>query len=190
MADDPILAFESRAHWARWLKREHAASRGVWMKIAKKGSGTASVSYAEALEVALTWGWIDGQKKSLDDAAWLQRFCPRTKRSIWSKVNREKALALIEAGKMMPPGLAEVERAKADGRWDAAYEPPSKATVPGDLEAALSANEAAAKLFATLDSRNRYAILHRVATAKRAETRAKRIASFVEMLARGEKLHP
>jgi uncharacterized protein YdeI (YjbR/CyaY-like superfamily) len=189
MKDDPIVSFEAPATWAEWLSREHASSRGVWLKIAKAGSATPSITYAEAVEVAIAWGWIDGQKKKLDERAWLQRFCPRGKRSVWSKVNREKALALIAAGAMMPPGLAEVERAKADGRWDAAYDPPSKAEVPDDLAAALAANATAAERFATLDSRNRFSILHRVQTAKRPETRAKRITTFVDMLARGEKLH-
>jgi uncharacterized protein YdeI (YjbR/CyaY-like superfamily) len=185
----PIMPFESPRVWDAWLKANHASSRGVWMKLAKKGTGVASVTYAEALEVALAWGWIDGQKGSFDDAWWLQKFTPRGAKSIWSKVNREKALALIEAGKMRPTGLAAVESAQRDGRWDAAYDSPSKATVPEDLAAALAANPRAAAFFATLNATNRYAILHRTHTAKKAETRARRIAQFVEMLARNEKLH-
>lgn len=186
----PVIAFARPGDWADWLAGNHASSSGVWLKLAKKASGVASVTYAEALEVALAWGWIDGQKQSHDDAAWLQKFTPRGARSIWSKVNREKALALIASGDMKPPGLAEVERAKQDGRWDAAYDSQSKATVPEDLAAALAANPRAAEFFSTLNAANRYAVLFRVHTAKKPETRARRIAQFVEMLARGEKLHP
>jgi uncharacterized protein YdeI (YjbR/CyaY-like superfamily) len=183
-------SFADTEAWSAWLASHHASSRGVWLKIAKKASSTASITYAEALEVALAWGWIDGQKRKLDEASWLQRFTPRAPRSMWSKINREKAIALIAAGKMMPSGLAEVERAKKDGRWDRAYESQRGASVPEDLEAALVKNPRAKKFFATLDSRNRYAILFRVQHAKKAETRARRIAQFVEMLAKGEKLHP
>lgn len=186
----PIMPFESPRVWDTWLAANHASSRGVWMKLAKKAAGVASITYPQALEVALVWGWIDGQKGSFDDAWWLQKFTPRGPRSIWSKVNREKAQALIDAGKMRPSGLAAVERAKADGRWDAAYDSPSKATVPEDLAAALAANPRASAFFATLDATNRYAVLHRVHTAKKVETRARRISQFVEMLARGEKIHP
>lgn len=189
-AEVPVVSFARPSDWAGWLAENHASSRGAWLKLAKKASGVASVTYAEALEVALAWGWIDGQKQSHDDAAWLQKFTPRGARSIWSKVNREKALALIASGEMKPPGLAEVERAKKDGRWDAAYDSPSRATVPEDLAAALAANPRAAEFFSTLNAANRYAVLFRVHTAKKPETRARRIAQFVEMLARGEKLHP
>jgi uncharacterized protein YdeI (YjbR/CyaY-like superfamily) len=185
-----VVSFAETAEWSAWLKSRHHSSTGVWMKIAKKASGHASITYAEALEVALAWGWIDGQKGKSDGAWWLQKFTPRGARSMWSQINREKALALIAAGKMMPSGLAEVERAKKDGRWDRAYESQSRASVPEDLEAALAKNARAAKFFATLDSRNRYAVLFRVQHAKKAETRARRIAQFVEMLAKGEKLHP
>jgi uncharacterized protein YdeI (YjbR/CyaY-like superfamily) len=183
------IGFAAQRDWARWLAAHHATSPGIWMKIAKKQSGTASISYPEAVEVALIWGWIDGQKRALDDAAWLQRFTRRGPRSVWSKINRDKALALIEAGRMKPPGLAEVERARADGRWDQAYDAASTSTVPADLEAALARNRRAATFFAGLDRTNRYAILWRIQTAKKAETRAARIAKFVEMLARGEKIH-
>jgi uncharacterized protein YdeI (YjbR/CyaY-like superfamily) len=175
---------------SRSYRSHHASSRGVWLKIAKKGASSASVSYAKALEFALIWGWIDGQKGKLDDAWWLQKFTPRGPKSIWSKINREKVAALIEAGKMKPPGLAEVERAKRDGRWEAAYAPQSRATVPPDLAKALAANPRAARFFETLESRNRYAVLFRIHTAKKAETRAMRIEKFVAMLSRHEKLHP
>ena len=158
--------------------------------MAKKDSGIASVTHAEALEVALCYGWIDGQRKSEDERRFLQRFTPRTARSTWSKINRDKALKLIEEGRMQPAGLAEVERARADGRWEAAYDAQSVATVPPDLRAALDANPKAAAFFAKLDSRNRYAVLFRTQGAKKPETRARRIGQFVEMLAKGEKLYP
>ncbi|MDC0740499.1 YdeI/OmpD-associated family protein [Polyangium mundeleinium] len=186
----PIVAFEHPRAWSTWLASNHASSRGVWLKLAKKASGVASVTYPEALDVALVWGWIDGQKKSFDEAAWLQKFTPRGPKSIWSKINREKALALIASGQMQPSGLVEVERAKQDGRWDQAYDSPSRATVPPDLSDALAKNSRAAAFFATLNATNRYAILFRVQTAKKAETRQKRITQFVEMLAKHEKLHP
>lgn len=186
----PMAAFEHPRAWAEWLAANHASSRGVWMKLAKKGSGVASITYPEALDVALAWGWIDGQKRSHDETAWLQKFTPRGARSIWSKVNREKALALIASGDMQPSGLAEVERAQKDGRWEAAYDSPSRATVPEDFAAALAANARAAGFFSTLNAANRYAMLFRIQTVKKAETRARRIAQFVEMLARHEKLHP
>ncbi|UQA57600.1 YdeI/OmpD-associated family protein [Polyangium aurulentum] len=186
----PIIAFAEPRAWSDWLAAHHASSRGVWLKLAKKASGVASITYPEALEVALAWGWIDGLKRSHDDASWLQKFTPRGPKSLWSKINREKAMALIAAGEMKPSGLAEVERAKKDGRWEAAYDSPSKATVPEDLAAALAKNPRAAAFFATLNAANRYAVLFRIHTAKKPETRAKRIAAFVEMLAKGEKLHP
>src|SRR5580704_7628732 len=186
----PVLSFADTHAWSRWLASHHASSRGVWIKIGKKGSKSKSVTYAGALEVGLAWGWIDGQKGKLDDAWWLQRFTPRGPKSIWSKANREKAAALIEAGQMKPPGLAEVERAKRDGRWETAYDSQSRATVPPDLEKALAANPRAARFFETLESHNRYAVLFRVHTAKKPETRAARIEKFVAMLERHEKLHP
>nr|AYM53616.1 hypothetical protein [Archangium violaceum] len=188
--EPPIIPFAKPRDWADWLARNHASSRGLWVKLAKKDSGIESITYAQALEVALAWGWIDGLKRSFDDTSWIQKFTPRGPRSIWSKINRDKALALIEAGEMKPPGLEQVERAKQDGRWEAAYDSQSRATVPEDLTAALAANPRAAAFFATLNSANRYAVLFRIHTAKKAETRAKRIAQFVEMLARNEKLHP
>ncbi|MFP2930694.1 YdeI/OmpD-associated family protein [Pyxidicoccus sp. 3LG] len=185
----PTLPFESPRAWETWLAANHASSRGVWLKLGKKGTGIASVTYPEALDVALAWGWIDGQKGSFDDSWWVQKFTPRGPKSVWSKINRDKVAALIAAGKMQPSGLAAVESAKKDGRWGAAYDSQSKATVPEDLAAALAANARAAAYFATLNAANRYAILWRVHTAKKAETRARRIAQFVEMLSRQEKLH-
>jgi len=188
--DLPTVSFSSPQAWRAWLACEHASSGGVWLKLAKAGSGIASVSYAEALEVALCYGWIDGQKRGLDDDHWLQRFTPRKPRSRWSRINRDKATALIERGEMQPAGLREVEAAQADGRWDAAYEGQRTATVPEDLQHALDANPGAAAFFATLDSANRYAILYRVQDAKKPETRIRRIEQYVAMLAAGEKLHP
>jgi uncharacterized protein YdeI (YjbR/CyaY-like superfamily) len=185
----PVIAFASQAGWEAWLAEEHARSDGLWLKFARKGSGIDSVTYPEAVESALRYGWIDGQVKRVDDQHYLQRFTPRRTRSRWSRINREKATALIEQGRMQPAGLREVERAQADGRWDAAYEPPSTATVPDDLQRALDANDPARTFFAGLDSTNRYAILHRIAAAKRPETRAKRIETFVAMLAERRKIH-
>jgi len=192
MADDPeVLPFATPEEWEAWLRAHHqTVTAGVWIKFARKGSGIPTVTYRDALQVALRFGWIDGQARSHDGSWYLQRFTPRRARSIWSKRNRDFATALIEAGEMEPAGLREVERAKADGRWDAAYDAPSTATVPDDLKAALDANPAAAEFFAGLDGRNRYAILHRVQTAKRPETRARRIETFVAMLEAGEKIYP
>ena len=179
----------TRALSPRGSPRATATSRGVWLRLAKKASGTPSVTYAEAIGVALAWGWIDGQKRPGDETSWLQKFSPRGARSIWSKINRDKALALIASGAMQPPGLAEVERAKRDGRWDAAYDAPSRAAVPEDLAAALATSPRAAAFFATLDAANRYSVLFRIQTPKKPETRAKRIEHFVAMLARHEKIH-
>ena len=189
MAEPAPKTFRSRAAWAKWLASHHGDQEGVWLKFAKKGTGVTTVTYAEALEVALSYGWIDTQVKRFDETYYLQRFTPRRSRSKWSKINRDAATRLIEAGLMQPPGLAEVERAQADGRWDAAYESPANAVVPDDLERALRRNKKAREFFATLSSQNRYAILFRIQDAKRPETRARRIAQFVEMLARGETLH-
>jgi uncharacterized protein YdeI (YjbR/CyaY-like superfamily) len=185
----PTLPFETPRAFAAWLASNHATSRGVWIKIAKAASGIASIDYAGALEVALCWGWIDGQSRRIDDAWYVQKFTPRGARSLWSKINCAKATALIAAGRMKPAGLAEVDRARQDGRWARAYDSPSRATVPDDLAAALVKNARASAFFAGLDSRNRYAILHRVQTAKKPETRARRIAQFVKMMARREKLY-
>ncbi|WP_285414191.1 YdeI/OmpD-associated family protein [Variovorax sp. efr-133-TYG-130] len=190
VAHDTPVECANAASWTRWLERHHASAAGVWLRIAKKDSGIASIDHPAALEEALCWGWIDGQRKSDDAQYFLQRFTPRTRRSIWSQINRAKVLKLIDEGRMQPAGLAEIERAKADGRWDAAYEGVAAATVPPDLQAALDANKKAAKFFATLDSRNRFAVLFRTQGAKKPETRARRIAQFVEMLAKGVKIHP
>ena len=184
------LHFDGPKDWAAWLTRHHASSAGVWLRIAKRGAGAESISHPEALELALCFGWIDALSRSDGPQHWLKRFTPRSARSIWSKVNRDKALALAAAGRMQPAGLREMQRAQADGRWEAAYDPGSTATVPPDLQAALDANRPAKAFFATLDSQNRYAVLFRLQTAKRAEARARRIETFVAMLARGEKLHP
>ncbi len=163
---------------------------GVWLQIAKAGTGVATVTYAEALEVALCQGWIDGQRRALDERFYLQRFTPRRARSRWSKRNRDAAVALIEAGLMAPAGLREVERARADGRWDAAYEGQRSASIPDDLAAALAADPQALAFFETLDSANRYAILYRVHDAKRPQTRIRRIEQFVAMCREGRTLHP
>ncbi|TWT00332.1 YdeI family protein [Reyranella sp. CPCC 100927] len=186
----PILAFASAADWEAWLAAQPMTSPGLWLKLAKKESGIASVSQAEAVESALCYGWIDGQGQSLDAQHWLARFTPRKTRSKWSEKNRTKLLALIKQGRMRPSGLAEVERAKADGRWDAAYPSPRTATVPDDLQRALDRSPKARRMFAALDGANRYAILHRLHDAKKAETRAERIKKYVAMLVRGETIHP
>lgn len=182
--------FASQAEWAHWLERHHGDTGGIWMKLAKKGAPQPALTQAEALEVALCFGWIDGQRKSLDEHYCLQRYTPRRARSIWSKINRDKALAYIEQGKMQPSGLAEIERARKDGRWDAAYDAASVATVPPDLQAALDAEPAAASFFKCLTAQNRYAILFRIQSARKPETRARRVAQFTAMLARGETIYP
>lgn len=186
----PILQFEKVSEWTAWLEKEGPLSPGLWMRIAKKGSSHSSISYEQAVEGALCYGWIDGQGKKLDDDFYLQKFTPRRKRSLWSRINRERAERLIAEGRMQPSGLEEVERAKADGRWDAAYEPPSKIEVPADLQAALDASPAAKAFFESLSGTNRYAVLFRVHNAKRPETRARRIEEFVKMLAEGRKIYP
>ena len=186
----PVLSFDTAEAWEAWLGGHHDAAPGVWLKLAKKGTGIPSLTRSESVEGAICYGWIDGQSKSVDGTYWLQRFTPRRSRSIWSKVNREKALGLIAAGRMQPPGFREVERAQADGRWDAAYDPPSGSAVPEELQVELDRNPAAATFFAGLDSRNRYAILHRIQTSKKPERRASRIRKFVEMLNEGRTLHP
>ncbi len=184
----PVLELPSAAAWAAWLREHHAKSDGVFLRIPKKSEST--LTYATALEAALAWGWIDGQKKALDEAAWLQRFTRRTPKSPWSKINRGKAEALIASGKMQKPGQAEVERAKADGRWERAYDSAKTSTVPEDLAAAFARNAKARAFFDELDAANRYAILYRVTTAKKPETRAERIAKFVAMCAAGKTIHP
>lgn len=188
--DLPVVEFKQPSDWVDWLEENHAVSSGVWLRLAKKGSGIPSLSYDEALEAALCFGWIDGQKKSHDDKTWLQKLTPRGPRSIWSKVNREKIEKLVADGRMRPAGLQAVERARQNGQWEAAYDSQSRSAVPPDLQAELDKSKAARDFFATLNSQNRYAILFRIQTAKKAETRAKRIHDFVEMLKRKEKLHP
>jgi len=190
MADElPIHLFAGPAELEAWLEENHASSEGLWLKIAKKGAPEPSVTYGEALELALCFGWIDSQKRGFDGEYFLQRFTPRRPRGRWSKINREKAEALIAAGRMRPAGLAEVEAAKADGRWDAAYEGQRTAKVPADLQRELDASPAAAEFFAGLDSANRYAVIYRLNDAKKSETRERRLRKFVAMLERGEKIH-
>jgi uncharacterized protein YdeI (YjbR/CyaY-like superfamily) len=189
-AELPIHAFANQEAFRRWLAKNHDKVPAIAIRIAKKGTGVASIDYKQALDVALCYGWIDGQAKSEGEETYLQRFGKRKPNSLWSKVNREHVARLVASGEMQAPGLAEVERAKADGRWDAAYTSPSKASVPDDLAAALAKKPRAKKFFDALDKQNRYAILHRLETAKKPETRAKRITTFVDMLTRGEKLHP
>jgi uncharacterized protein YdeI (YjbR/CyaY-like superfamily) len=186
----PVMSFESTDAWDAWLAAHHAGSPGLWLKIAKKGAAGTTISYSEALDVALCHGWIDGQKGRHDDDYWLQRFTPRKPGSNWSKINTERAAALIAAGRMSPAGLREVERAQADGRWERAYQSQSRITVPEDLARALAANPRAREFFDTLDGANRYAVLYRIASAKRPETRAKRIGTFVAMLSEHKKIHP
>jgi uncharacterized protein YdeI (YjbR/CyaY-like superfamily) len=190
MADElPIHLFAGRRELEAWLEENSDSSAGVWLKIAKKGAEEPSVTYAEALELALCFGWIDSQKRGFDDQHFLQRFTPRRPRGRWSKINREKAEALIADGRMRPAGLAEVEAARADGRWEAAYAGQRTAAVPPDLQRELDANPTAAKFFASLDSANRYAILYRLQEAKKPETRERRLKKFLAMLERGEKVH-
>jgi uncharacterized protein YdeI (YjbR/CyaY-like superfamily) len=185
----PILTFADQAAWAGWLQEQPQDSPGVWLKFAKKGSGIPSVTHAEALEEALCHGWIDGQVAPHDDSYYLMRFTPRRPRSKWSRINREKAIQLIEQGRMTPAGLAQVQAAKQDGRWEAAYEPQSSATVPEDFQRALDENPAAKEFFQTLRGTRRYSFLYRIADAKRPETRARRISEFVAMLAEGRTHH-
>ena len=187
---DPVIAFESQAAWEAWLAEHHATSNAVWVKMAKKASGIATVTFAEALESALCYGWIDGQRNRFDDQWFIQRFTPRRSRSKWSKINRSKAEQLISEGRMRPAGLREVERARADGRWDAAYDAPSAATVPPDLQQALDEHPAAAAFFATLNRQNHLFVIYQVQDAKRPETRARRIEKFVAMLDEGTKPYP
>src|SRR4029077_665960 len=184
----PTMLFAAPAELEGWIE-QHASSAGLWLKIAKKDSGVTSISYAEALDVALCFGWIDSQKKGFDEKCFLQRFTPRRPRGRWSRINREKAEELIAAGRMRPAGLAQVEAAKADGRWDAAYEGQRKAEVPPDLQRELERNAAAREFFATLDSANRYAIVYRLGEAKKQVTRERRLRKFVDMLERGEKIY-
>lgn len=181
--------FKGQAAWSAWLDKNHARSSGVWLRLAKKNSGLQSVTYAAALETALCYGWIDGHKRPESDQAWLQRFCPRSAKSIWSRINREKALALIKSGRMMPAGQQAIEQARSNGRWESAYDSPSRASVPDDFQAALKISPKAKSFFETLDRANRYAVLFRIQTAKRQETRTRNIQKFIAMLERGEKIH-
>ncbi|MBO9687539.1 MAG: YdeI/OmpD-associated family protein [Mitsuaria chitosanitabida] len=193
MADTPTdlapVLFKTAKAFETWLKKHHAASDGLWLKIAKRGADEPSVTYAEAVEIALCWGWIDGQKRGLDEQHFLQRFTPRRARSIWSKVNIDKVARLIETGRMQAPGLTQIEAAKADGRWERAYDSPRTASEPEDLLAALAAAPQAQAFYATLNAANRYAVLWRIQTAVKPETRARRIAQVMEKLARGESFH-
>jgi uncharacterized protein YdeI (YjbR/CyaY-like superfamily) len=190
VADElPVLLFAEPSALEAWLGGNHRSSQGLWLKIAKKGAAEPSVTYAEALELALCFGWIDSQKRGLDERHFLQRFTPRRPRGRWSKINREKAEVLIAAGRMRPAGLAEVEAAKADGRWEAAYEGQRSAKIPPDLQRELDGNPAAREFFASLDSANRYAIVYRLEEAKKPETRERRLRKFVAMLERAEKIH-
>lgn len=188
--DLPTLSFPSPEAWEAWLQDNHSSSTGLWLKLAKKDSGIDSVTYAEAVEGALCFGWIDGQKQAFDERSWLQRFTPRSPRSKWSQINRQKAEQLIEQSRMHPAGLAQVQRARDDGRWERAYESQRQATVPEDLQLALSENPAARAFFETLNSVNRYAITYRVQDAKRKDTRERRIAKFIAMLEAHETIHP
>lgn len=189
-AEREIVSFESAEAFETWLSAQHATSAGIWLKLRKKAPGIVAMDYSQALDVALCYGWIDGQKGTFDEQHWLQRFTPRKSNSKWSKVNRDKVTALIEQGRVQPAGLAEVERAKTDGRWQAAYDGARTSSVPDDLVAALTDNPAAAEFFKTLDRQNRFAILYRIQDAKKPETRARRIEKYVAMLAEGKKLHP
>ena len=186
----PILSFATQQDWEAWLEEQHTDTKGIWLKIAKKDTGIPSVSYAQALESALCYGWIDGQKASVDATYWLQKFTPRGPKSSWSQVNCDKATALLAEGRMQPTGIRQVELARADGRWEAAYAPQSKITIPDDFQRELDSNQKAKEFFSTLNSVNRYAILHRIQTAKKPETRSARIQKFIEMLANNEKIYP
>jgi uncharacterized protein YdeI (YjbR/CyaY-like superfamily) len=186
----PLRLFKSKQDWSVWLEKNHCTSTGLWLRLAKKDSGLRSVSYKEALEVAFCYGWIDGQKRPESEQAWLQRFVSRSSRSVWSKINREKALALIASGEMKAAGLAAIESARNNGRWNSAYDSPSGASVPGDFQAALEAHPRAGAFFKTLDRANVYAILWRIQTVKKAETRTRKIEQFIGMLEKNEKIHP
>ncbi len=186
----PMLPFENKKRWADWLAKQHDKSAGVWLKLAKKDSENPSVTYEEALDVALCYGWIDGQKKGFDDKYWLQKFTPRGSKSIWSKINTEKVERLIANGEMKAAGVKAIEAAKQDGRWDKAYASQKNISVPEDFQAVLDKNKKAKAFFKTLNSVNRYAILFRIHNAKKSETRARKIQEFVEMLERNEKIYP
>jgi uncharacterized protein YdeI (YjbR/CyaY-like superfamily) len=188
--DLPVIAFASASDWEQWLSKQPRSSKGIWLKLAKKGAGIESVSRQEAIDGALCHGWIDGQLQKFDEHYWLVRFTPRSAKSKWSSINQVKVQTLIETGRMSAAGIEEVNRAKADGRWEAAYPPQSQAEVPADLQLALDANPKAQRLFSKLDSANRYAILYRLHNSRKPEARASKIAKYVQMLARGETIHP
>lgn len=186
--DLPILPFASQHDWEKWL-RSHYETPGVWIKVAKKASGIPTIDHTQALDVALCYGWIDGQTRSLDGTYYLQKFTPRRPKSTWSKINVEKVAKLIAAGKMQPSGLAAVEAAKKDGRWDQAYDSPSTIQTPQDLIDALNKNQAAKTTYEILNKTNRYTILFQIQTAKKAETRQARIAKFITQLEKGNRLY-
>ncbi len=185
-----ILSFESAKHWERWLAKNHKLSSGVWLRIQKKDSDRQSVTYAKALDVALCYGWIDGQKKSADDQSWLQKFTPRGLKSAWSKKNTEHVERLTMAGKMKPAGLAAVEAAKNDGRWKAAYDSQANSKIPEDFLKALGRNKKSQAFFNSLNKTNLFSIAYRLQTAKKPETREKRMRAILEMMAKGKKFHP
>ncbi len=185
----PTLAFESQQHWEDWLKENHDRSQGIWLKIAKKESGIPTVDYAQALESALCYGWIDGQKDKLDEQYWLQKFTPRRAKSPWSKINREKAEALIASGRMQPAGMRQVGLAQADGRWEAAYHSQRTIEIPEDFQVELDKHPEALEFYNSLNKANKYAFLYRIRTAKRPETRAAWVKRSIEMLLRKEKFH-
>jgi uncharacterized protein YdeI (YjbR/CyaY-like superfamily) len=186
----PVIAFASASNWEQWLSGQPRSSKGIWLKLAKKGSGIESLSRQEAIDGALCYGWIDGQLQKFDDRYWLVRFTPRSAKSNWSSINQTRVQTLIDTGRMNAAGLEEVKRAKADGRWEAAYPPQSKADVPGDLRLALDGNPKAKRLFSKLDGTNRYAILYRIHNSQKPASRASKIAKYVQMLARGETIYP
>ena len=185
----PIMLFEGSEQWEEWLRDNHASAAGVWLQIAKKGAGVISVTHEQALDVALCYGWIDGQRQAQDETFFLQKFTPRRPKSVWSKVNTEKVAALIQQGRMQSAGFKEIEAARQDGRWDAAYDSQSRATVPADFQEALDKNPIAKAFFGTLNKINQYAILYRLQTAKRPETRRKRIEQFIAMLNENKKIY-
>ncbi len=188
MVDNP-KHFKSQTAWRQWLEKNHATSSGIWLTLRRISIAKAGLTYTQALDGALCYGWIDGQKKSFDSESFLQRFAPRTQRSIWSQINREHVRRLIDSGEMQSAGLAEVDRAKADGRWEAAYTPQSRSQVPDDFAAALNANPKALAFFEKLSSQNRYAMLFRLQTVKLAETRVRKIETFIRMLLEGKTFH-
>jgi uncharacterized protein YdeI (YjbR/CyaY-like superfamily) len=186
---DNATDFATAAEFEAWLETNHLTQDEIWLSIAKKGAEGTSVTYDQAIELALCFGWIDGKKASHDDQSWLQRFTPRSRRSRWSQVNRDKAERLLGEGRVRAAGIAEIERAKADGRWDSAYAGPRTATIPAELQRELDDDPAAAAAFAQLDARNRFSIIWRINDAKRAETRARRVAKYLDMIRRGERIH-